>query len=568
MKGPRLPARLEAAFWEKSRGLRRRLRDLLGSLSRRRKRQRGLTILEPREAELAPLAWPLLAAGDEDKGGSYVLIGGEASGIPPEAREALLLVAAAEDLDLVEAGWAGPSASPGLPPEAISSFPGGGLWLARVDASPRRQPLHGKAVPLIGRGDADMAAGKPSWPFFRATGLYRFPLAETTAERVYTTRVDRRLAAMPAIEGPPTVLFLLPFLAVGGAERLLFDLLEAWRGYRVLIVTVEPHAASLGQSVDRARGLTPHVYTLGDWLPRETHLGALLHLLRVYQVAALVSWNGTIFFYDAVATIKQHFPALRILAQLFHHEGGFFTRTGQAARAAIDGHLAVNRAIAAALASELGVAPERIHLLHHGVELPELPSAADHAERRRRLREELGLPQDAVVAGTFIRFHPQKRPRDIVELARRLAARGVHFLLVGGGPLAAEIDAELAARPVANLVRRPMVADARELYPAIDLCLLTSAYEGLPIFLLDGLARGIPAVSTAVGEVPELLAPGGGVSAAVGDLAALAAAIESLLDPAARRAAGERGRRTVAQLFSLPAFAATYEKVIFPGAGR
>ena len=574
--GAWLPARFQAGFWEKSRSLRQQLRGWLGRLARRRQALRGEPVLEPRERELPPLRLPLLAlAGPnlpqgttrpewcEGEGpAAYLAYGGGSEHLPPNALEVLLLVAAAEDLDLLEAGWAEPAATPGATPGEITAAADGGLWLrAERPAATAAHPLTGKVVPFLG-GKAPPAPTR--WPFFGARGPYRFPLAAERAERSYTSRLERRLAAMPPIPGPPTALFLLPFLAVGGAERLLFDLLATSSSLRALIVTLEPHQQSLGQSVDRAFELTPHVYTLGDVLPREAHFGALLHLLRVYQVETLVSWNGTTFFYDRVDEIRAAFPGLRILAQLFHHQGGFFTRNGAAARAAIDAHLAVNRAIAAALHQQLEVPREEIFLLHHGVELPELAPAATREERRQQRRAELGLPAAAVVVGTFIRLHPQKRPGDVVEVARRLAPRGVHFLLVGGGPLEKELEAELAARPLPNLHRVPMVADARPLYDAIDLCLLTSAYEGLPIFLLDGLAREIPCVSTAVGEVPELLADGGGLHAPVGELDGLVAALETLLDPELRAAEGRRGRATVARQFSLPAFAAAYRRALFP----
>lgn len=559
----RLPARLEAAFWEKTGSLRHRLRGMLGSLARRRQRWLGCPVAEPCEEVLPPLPFPFVGP---EPGAPYFAVTPQSPDLPPEAFEALLLVAAAEDLDLIEAGWAEPSPVAGLPPADIRSFEGGGAWLLRRPGTTRQEHLAGKVLPLLGGPPADgSAAGKKTcWPFFKQIGAYRFPPA-VKAGRTICTRVDLRLGAMPPLEGPPTVLFLLPYLAIGGAERLLFDLLDSWKGYRVLIVTVEPHLASLGENVGRARRHTPHVYNLGDWLPRETHLGSLFHLLRRYRVNTLVSWNGTPFFYDTVKAIREAFPELRILAQLYHHEGAFFARNGPAARAAIDGHLAVNRAIAAALENELGVPSGKICLLHHGVELPPEEPASSLEKERNRLRQELGLPADGIVLGTFIRLHPQKRPWDILALARLFAGRPVYFLLVGGGPLEAEIEAELAARPVPNLFRRTMVADARGLYPAVDLCLLTSAYEGLPIFLLDGLARGIPCVATAVGEIPELLAEGGGAAAPVGDLAGLAAAIEDLLDEEVRRRQGVLGRRAIAERFSLAAFASAYRRAIFPG---
>jgi len=106
------------------------------------------------------------------------------------------------------------------------------------------------------------------------------------------------------------------------------------------------------------------------------------------------------------------------------------------------------------------------------------------------------------VVATFARMHPQKRPFDVIRLARRMANRNLHFLLVGGGPLDHAVDRELARRPLYNLTRLPFRHDTDELFEAVDICLLVSEYEGLPVFLLEGMARSLPCVATAVGDIP------------------------------------------------------------------
>ena len=330
-------------------------------------------------------------------------------------------------------------------------------------------------------------------------------------------------------------------------------------------MTVEPHLERLGQTVDRARDLTPHVYTLGDWLARPAHLGALCHLVRRYRVETLVSWNGTTFFFDRLRDLRRRFPRLRLASQLYNHRGGWMAHTSSEVIRDIDLHLAVNDRIAATL-RERGVPGERVVTVHHGVRLhPPAGSDPAWAARRCERRAELGLPDDEVVVGTFVRLHRQKRPLDVVAVARRFQGRGVHFLLVGGGPLDLEMDRELAGRPCPNLTRLPMRARVEDLYDAVDLCLLTSEYEGLPVFLLDGLARGIPCVATAVGEVPELLADGGGVLVdRPGDLGALVAGIEALLGDGVRVREGARGRETVARRFSWEGYVETYARVLLP----
>jgi glycosyltransferase involved in cell wall biosynthesis len=381
--------------------------------------------------------------------------------------------------------------------------------------------------------------------------------------------VDEVLRELPAEDGPPTAIFLLSFLAVGGAESLLFDLLEGLSDrFRLLVVTVEPHLESLGQTVDRCRRLTPHVYTLGDWLPREAIHGAVRHLIRRWQVASLVSWNGSTYFYDNVSRLRSEHPQLRILNQLFNHHGGWMEHYSPRLVADVDIHLAVNHRIAQTFVEDRGVPEDRVVTVHHGVRVPPLPGPAELARRKLDTRQALGLPPDALVAGTFIRLHPQKRPLDVVRLARRMAGRGVHFLLVGGGPLDADVDRSIAASPVPALTRLPMRRDASELYDALDLCLLVSEYEGLPVFVLDGLARGIPCVATAVGEIPTLLTDGGGVLVdRVGDLEALEAAILELSDHDRRCAEGAAGRATVERRFGVDRYVQAYRSVIFPDLG-
>jgi len=197
---------------------------------------------------------------------------------------------------------------------------------------------------------------------------------------------------------------------------------------------------------------------------------------------------------------------------------------------------------------------------------PGPPVAAVETERRRRdARVRLGLSPEGVVFGTFIRMHPQKRPLDIVRLARKLAGTRARFLLVGGGPLDRELDAEIEKDPPSNLKRLGFTSDLSTLYDAIDVSLLASEYEGLPLFLLDGFARSIPCVVTRVGDLASILEKGGGVLAGLpGDLDALEPAARAMLDPARRAFEGERAREVAERHGSFLDFVSGYERAIFP----
>ena len=88
--------------------------------------------------------------------------------------------------------------------------------------------------------------------------------------------------------------------------------------------------------------------------------------------------------------------------------------------------------------------------------------------------------------------------------------------------------------------------DLATIYGATDVFLLTSRNEGTPVALIESLAAGVPAVSTDVGGVRDVLDSETGSTAAYDDAAGLAVAVTGWLsDPARRRAAGERGRASV-----------------------
>lgn len=502
----------------------------------------------------------------------WLASGSGLGGLPETHLEALLMAWAATAAPVVAGGWAAPARAPGAGATAIHLDPGAPrgahVALGVPSADGPRSALAGHVVGHVTAPEALADRALLTLPLTAAAGTARLP-ADIRPGAVVRRRlrpVDRVLVGLPPVSGQRTVMFMLPYLAVGGAERLLFDLLEGLAGRaRLLVVTSEPHTAALGQTVDRCRELTPHVYTLGDWLPRPALAGAVRHLVRRWQVATVMSWNGSTLFYDLLPELAAAPHRPRLVAQLYHHRGGWTAHHGPRTVRALDAHVAVNTDIARTLVADHGVPPAAVATIHHGVPLPVLPDEAERQRRRRRRRAELGLPADAVVVGTFIRLHRQKRPLDVVRLARRLAGSGLHFLLAGGGPLDAEVDAELARRPLANLTRLPLRSDPERLYEALDLCLMTSAYEGLPVFLLDGLARGLPCVATAVGDIPLLLAEGGGVVAGPpGDLDALEDGLRSLLDPATRAREGARGRAAVAARFGLERYVARYEEVLFP----
>src|SRR5690606_30286895 len=122
----------------------------------------------------------------------------------------------------------------------------------------------------------------------------------------------------------------------------------------------------------------------------------------------------------------------------------------------------------------------------------------------------------------------------------------VLLLIVGRGSLASEVEAQSRALGLEEHVRfLGARTDVPALMSAADGYLMSSAWEGLPLVLLEAASAGLPIVATDVGGNAEVVMPGvNGMLVAAHDPRALHDAIEQVVAMPAeqRRAWGEAGR--------------------------
>jgi glycosyltransferase involved in cell wall biosynthesis len=192
-----------------------------------------------------------------------------------------------------------------------------------------------------------------------------------------------------------------------------------------------------------------------------------------------------------------------------------------------------------------GVDESRWELVRLGVEAPESqprPPAND--------------PPVLLLAASFT----GKKGHDLLlEAARQLVDEGHGFelWLAGTGPAEDEIRRQASRLELDDVVRfHGYVPNAEVLEwlarGRVDLVVLPSQSEGLPVSLIEALAHGIPAVATDVGGVAELLGEGCGALVPPSDAAALAAALAQLLEsPRLRAEYALAGRARVEREFAI-----------------
>lgn len=141
------------------------------------------------------------------------------------------------------------------------------------------------------------------------------------------------------------------------------------------------------------------------------------------------------------------------------------------------------------------------------------PKEAARQRARESLNQRFGFPADAFVLVTVGRLDRQKNPLLLLDAFRLLreSIPRLRLLFIGDGVLRPGVEERIAEAGLQSHVRlcgvQPPPVIAEYLWAA-DLFVLSSAYEGMPIVVLEAMATGLPVASTDVGEVSRVVTPG------------------------------------------------------------
>lgn len=176
------------------------------------------------------------------------------------------------------------------------------------------------------------------------------------------------------------------------------------------------------------------------------------------------------------------------------------------------------------------------------------------------VRSALEVPLESPVVGTVASFRdtPQKRLDLWLNAAKLIHAAEptTHFLLVGDGPLRGKLEHQARTLGIAGAVRFVgRQSDVRPFLAAMDVFLMSSAYEGFGIAPVEAMAMETTVVATDVEGVRNVVSPG--VTGLLGAFdhnvaATLAGLVVRLIrDPELRRQLAVAGRRSAVEKFSI-----------------
>jgi glycosyltransferase involved in cell wall biosynthesis len=361
---------------------------------------------------------------------------------------------------------------------------------------------------------------------------------------------------------PVPVLFLLPALPVGGAERQIATLARGLDPRRFRAVVACQHA--LGPVAEELATAGVRVHLLGNGRRRDPgFVGRVASLARSERVRVIVSHGFSTGVAARLAGCLSGVP-VRILAEHSTGERDMSPGRHRVNRLLVPlttAWVAVAHGQREYLEGTKGVPAGRLHVIPNGID----PGPFSPVGARARIRAELAIPLDAPVAGMLAVLRPEKDARTFLLAARFVVDElpAARFLLVGDGP---EREHLLGEARVLNLSDHARLIGRRRDVPAVltafDVSVLCSTdVETFPLAFLESMATGLPLIGTRVGGLPEMIDDGvNGLLVRSRDPRGLAdAMLRVLRDAELRRAWGEASRRKVESEFGEDRMIRAYE---------
>jgi len=308
------------------------------------------------------------------------------------------------------------------------------------------------------------------------------------------------------------VMHLVGTLALGGIERLVTDMCR-------VLANKGRYDLSVCCALERAGPFLEDILKLGvpvhECSIRKRGLVGFTrdfkHLLNTVRPDILHSQVNWSVLWQIMAAKRAHVPSI-MMTQQNTFAPNALQRARQRAyeivcRPYIDIRTAVSDSVAANMASNLWRRRKDILVIPNGVDLSVFNDGKIQSAEAKRL---IGFGKTRIV-GTVGSLSRQKGHKYLVEAARLVIDAGIdcRFVVVGNGSLREPLEEQVKGLGLTdNFVFLGARRDIPRVLRAMDVFVLSSLWEGLPIALVEAMAAGLPCIGTKVSGITEVLDEG------------------------------------------------------------
>jgi glycosyltransferase involved in cell wall biosynthesis len=309
-----------------------------------------------------------------------------------------------------------------------------------------------------------------------------------------------------ADDNRPLVYVMPVFLAVGGAERNMIEVIRALQDqYRFMVITTERICKSQGSLHWQLYELGVPVFDLAEIAGQKHHLYLLSVLAGVVSPDLIWICNGSPWIVENSVKLRRLFANIPIIDQeVYDAEEGWINHYHKKGIQSFNNFIAINSKIENAFQKRFGIPSNRISHIYHILDDDKIRENRVCKKNQELLRREIKIPNHYKKLFIYVgRLTNQKKPFEFLKLVSfaKDAHKDCFFLMIGDGELAGVCDDIISKDCLSNIKRISYHPCPAELMALADGMIITSIYEGLPIAMLEALGVGIPVLATDVGDI-------------------------------------------------------------------
>lgn len=320
------------------------------------------------------------------------------------------------------------------------------------------------------------------------------------------------------------VVYLAHAFNVGGAEEMVLNLVRHLpERFEPAVVCIN-QAGPIGEEI-RDTGVPFRVLGLTPGLLRPFDVMRLRDFLYDCEPEIVHTFLLTASLYGRFAAMLARVPiVVGTEVNIYEHKQPLHAMTERWLMRWTDTVVASAGAVRDFYVDQVKADPAKVEVIYNAVDWAQLQTTMTREETRAAA----GIPADAPLAGIIARLTEQKAHAVLFDaMAQTPALANVHVMVVGDGELREPLKQRVAALGLTGRVH--FVGARRDLghvLAAIDVFLMPSLWEGLPLSMVLAMGAGLPVIATAIAGIPEVVQDGvTGWLVPPGDVPALGAAM-------------------------------------------
>ena len=349
------------------------------------------------------------------------------------------------------------------------------------------------------------------------------------------------------------VCYMAHAFAVGGAEEMVLNLVQHLPERFDPVVCCINQAGPIGEEI-RKTGTPVAVLGLTPGLRHPWHVAGIRRYLRDTKPAIVHTFLLTASLYGRLAAILEHVPiVIGTEVNIYERKRRHHILAERMLLSNTDRVIVSANSVRDFYVDQIHADPAKIDVVYNAVDWKSIQASRSRAD----MRASLGLSAGARVAGVIARLTEQKGHRFLLQAMTTPALADLQLVVVGDGDLreALQMDARdlgLASRVRFLGARR----DLGDLLAAMDVFVMPSLWEGLPLSMILAMGAAMPVVATEVAGIPEIVADGetGWLVPAGNSLALATALVDVFADRARAAKVGNAARDFVLPRFGIDGY--------------